>query len=103
LPFGTIQFLGPDGIPCAGSIQPDGTFSVRVPVGEAKVIVSCVDESRMNHLTRPSSSQARAVAPSRSLTHLSLIPQRYADWDTSGLAVRVEGGRNTQDFALRAK
>jgi hypothetical protein len=48
LPFGTIQFLGQDGIPYAGRIQPDGTFSVRVPTGEAKVIVSCVDEARMN-------------------------------------------------------
>src|SRR5260370_22275891 len=63
LPFGTIQFLGPDGVPCSGKIQPDGTFSVEVPAGEAKVIVSCVDEARLKRFTaRPAGGPGR-LAP----------------------------------------
>jgi hypothetical protein len=101
LASGTIQFLGPDGIPCAGKIQPDGTFSVWVPVGEARVIVSCVDEGRMNRaLAQLVGSNGRAAPPPSATRNLSLIPQRYADWNASGLSVLVEPGKTLHDFAL---
>ena len=101
LPFGTIQFLGADGVPRAGKIQPDGTFSVGVPAGEAKVIVSCVDEARLNRLTAQlASKQGRAAPPPPAAENFSLIPQRYADWNASGLTVLVQPGKTVQDFAL---
>jgi hypothetical protein len=62
LSFGTIQLLGQDGIPRAGKIQPDGTFSVRVPAGPAKVIVSCVDDARMNHFGSQLAGRDRRAA-----------------------------------------
>ena len=65
LPFGTIQFLGPDGIPCSGRIQADGTYSVQAAVGEAKVIVSCVDEAQMTRLTTQQMSGQGRAAPLR--------------------------------------
>jgi hypothetical protein len=103
LPFGTIQFLGPDGIPCTGPIGPDGTFSVRVPLGEAKVIVSCLDEARMKRFTgRLMAGRGRAAPPPVYAASFSLIPQRYADWDASGLSVLVQDNQTTQDFALTA-
>jgi hypothetical protein len=104
LPFGTIQFLGPDGVPCAGQIRPAGTFSVGVPVGEAKVIISCVDQPRMGRFTRQlTASRGRAAPPPLTSRSFSLIPQRYSDWNTSGLTVVVKRGKTTQDFALLSR
>jgi hypothetical protein len=101
LPYGTIQFLGSDGVPCSGPIQPDGTYSVQVPAGPAQVIVSCVDEARLNQFTaQMASGRGRAAPPPRSAQSFSLIPQRYADWNSSGLTLSVEHGKNVQDFAL---
>ena len=101
LPFGTIQFLGRDGLPHAGPIGPDGTFAVAVPAGEAKVIVSCLPEAGTNRVNGPSTASAgRAAPPASAQAKRSLIPPRYADWDASGLTVRVERGPMTQDFAL---
>jgi hypothetical protein len=104
LPFGTIQFLGPDGIARAGKIGPDGTFSVAVPAGEVKVIVSCMAEARLSRSTGPSAGRhGRAVRPTLSSGGYSLIPQRYADWNGSGLTVLVKRGKTVQDFTLLAK
>jgi hypothetical protein len=102
LPFGTIQFLGPDGIPCAGQVNSDGTYSVRVPVGAARVIVRCVDEARLSQLTRPLEygHGGRAAPADLSGANLSLIPPCYADWDASGLTVLVKSGKTRQDFDL---
>jgi hypothetical protein len=101
LPYGTIQFLGTDGIPYAAPIQPDGTYTLLAPTGPAKVIVSCVDEARLNHFTAMSSGRGgRTVPPPMPATKFSQIPQRYADWNTSGLTAVVEPGGTAQDFAL---
>jgi hypothetical protein len=116
LPFGTIQFLGEDGVPHAAAIQPDGTFCVEMPAGEAKVIVSCVDEERLSRFTSQRAAAAHgsdpvgarrtgpsgqgAARPPVSSGNFSLIPQRYADWDASGLMVLVKRGKTVQDFDL---
>jgi hypothetical protein len=102
LPAGTIQFLGSDGLAYPAQIQPDGTFSVRVPAGEAKVIIRCVDEDRLSRITaQMAGNRGRVSAPSGlAIRNLSLIPQRYADWSTSRLTVLVERGKTTQDFDL---
>jgi hypothetical protein len=102
LPSGTIQFLGQDGIPRAGKIQQDGTFSVRVPVGETKVIVSCIDESGIRRSAgRATARESRAAPRPLASGNFSRIPGRYSDWNTSGLTVVVKRGRTTQeDFAL---
>jgi hypothetical protein len=102
LPFGTIQFLGADGIPHAAPIGPDGTFLLRVPAGAARVIVSCVDEARLNHFAgQLAAGRGGRVAPPRPPSGgFSLIPPRYADWNASGLTARVERGQTVQDFAL---
>ena len=103
LPSGTVQFLGSDGVPHSAPIQADGTYTVRVPVGPTKVIVSCVDETRLNQFTARSADRNGRATPAPPAGGFSLIPQRYADWDASGLAVRVERGRTVQDFALVAR
>jgi hypothetical protein len=101
LPSGTIQFLGQDGIPRDGRIQPDGTFSVQLPAGPAKVIITCLDEARLNRSAGSlKAGSGRAAPPPLSSTSLSLIPPRYADWSTSRLTVVVQSGKIVQDFAL---
>jgi hypothetical protein len=102
LPFGTIQFLGSDGVPRAAKIESDGTFSVQVPAGDARVIVSCVDEDRLNRFTaqQVAGNRGRAAPPPGPAGNFSLIPLRYSDWNGSGLTVRVGRGKTTQDFDL---
>jgi hypothetical protein len=100
LPSGTIQFLGSDGVPCAGTIHSDGTFSVQVPAGEAKVIVSCLDEAKLKQYSGAlMAAKGRGIPPSQP-GKLSLIPLRYADWTNSGLTVVVTSGKTEQDFNL---
>jgi hypothetical protein len=99
---GTIQFLGSDGATYPARIGADGSYRARVRVGEAKVLVSCVDEARMvEHLQKLSDftrgAEAGAAPESRSF---SLIPEKYGAWATSGLKVTIEGGKNTHDFDL---
>jgi hypothetical protein len=101
LPSGTIQFLASDGLTYPGTIQADGSFAVRVPAGEAKVLIRCVDEERLSRFTaRLAGKSGRIAAPAVAAGNFSLIPQRYADWSTSRLAVRVMRGKTTQDFDL---
>jgi hypothetical protein len=101
LPGGTIQFLGPDGVPCAGTIQPDGTYAVRVPPGEAKVIVSRAGEGQPTRFAaRAAGGPARLALRSKARGQGPRLPARYADWDASGLTVLVEGSITVQDFDL---
>jgi hypothetical protein len=110
LPAGTIQFLGSNGLPYAAPIGPDGSYTVCVPEGEAKVIVVCRDEAQMNaffqkvganatgRAGRTSPAPAQSDRPSR---QVPFVPQRYADWDASRLTATIETGNNTIDFALQ--
>ncbi len=101
LPFGTIQFLPADGVPRAARIEADGSYVVTLPVGTAKVIISCVDAARLHRATAQlRTASGRAAPPVQEM--VSLIPAAYADWNTSGLRVLVEDGSTVQDFALRA-
>ncbi len=103
LPFGTIQFLGADGVPRAGQIQADGTFTVQLPAGQAKVIVSCIEGPRPSSGgAAPGIRSDRAALLASAMT-VSRIPQRYADWNASGLTVVVQHGKTVQDFALTTR
>jgi hypothetical protein len=104
LPCGTIQFLGSDGLPYAAPIGPDGSYSVRVPEGDARVIVVCRDEARLAGLQQQAVATGRLgrpmAAPAQPTGQVPTLPQRYADWDASGLAATIEAGTNTVDFDL---
>jgi hypothetical protein len=104
LPAGTIQFLAADGVPYAAAIQPDGTYTVRLPAGPAKVLVRCVDEARLSQAVGKAAANrhSRTAAAPVAVANVSRIPQRYADWDASGLKLVVQAGENVQDFNLTA-
>jgi hypothetical protein len=102
LSSGTIQFLGSDGAAYPAKIGADGTYRVRVRVGQAQVLVSCVDEARMvEHLRKLSAftrgAKTGAAPEGRSF---SLIPEEYAAWATSDLKVTIRGGKDSHDFDL---
>jgi hypothetical protein len=99
---GTIPFLGSDSAAYPAKIGSDGAYRARVRVGEARVLVSCVDEARMvEHLQKlsdfPRGNKAGAAPEGGSF---SLILEEYAAWATSGLKVTIQGGKNTLDFDL---
>jgi hypothetical protein len=99
---GTIPFLGSDGAAYPAWIGADGAYRVRVRVGEAKVLVSCIDEGRVvEHLQKLSDftrgAKAGAAPESRSF---SLIPEKYAAWDTSALKVTIQTVKDSHDFDL---
>jgi hypothetical protein len=104
LPAGTIQFLGADGVPRAGDIGADGTFSVQVPMGEAQVIVASMKEVRKKTAkTGPEPAGVRSAPAANAPGLESRIPMRYASWATSGLSVTVTSGKQVQDFSLTSK
>ena len=99
---GTIQFLGRDGIPRAATIAADGSYALTMPAGDTKVIVTSVDEERMRRFTTTLSGRGgRVASPTLPTQGLSRIPQRYADWDASGLTILVVSGKNDNDVTLR--
>jgi hypothetical protein len=74
-----------------------GTASLRDSLTE---LVSSIDEGRMvEHLQKRSDftrgAKTGAAPESRSF---SLIPEKYGAWDTSGLKVTIQAGKNTLDF-----
>jgi hypothetical protein len=99
---GTIQFLGSDGAAYPAKIGSDGAYRARVRVGQAQVLVSCIDEGRMvEHLQTLSDFTRGATTGSAPESRsFSLIPERYAAWSTSGLKVTIQGGKNPYDFDL---
>jgi hypothetical protein len=109
LTTGSIQFLGSDGVAYPAKIGSDGTYTVRVRPGEAQVLVSCIDEARMFEDTRKWSESGRGGTPEEKPKppptptngSYSLIPEKYANWYTSGLKVTIKKGQDTQDFDLQ--
>lgn len=106
LSSGSLQFLASDGVSYPAMIQPDGSYSVRLPVGEAKVLISAVEDTKMAEFTKALASRGRegrtATVPSPLPVKLSNgLPKKYADWNASGLKVLVKPGKNQQNFDLK--
>jgi len=98
LPFGSVMFQPPTGLPARGIIQPDGSFvlSTYQPgdgavVGLHKVRITCFE----------SQGPQSAGAEDRELpAGKSLIPQHYNHYGTSGLEEEVHVDR-TEPFVFR--
>jgi hypothetical protein len=101
---GNIQFLAKDGIPRTARLGPNGAFTVTVPAGTAKVMVVSMDERQLGSFTRALAGRGgpggRAAPPRMPKGNFSRIPQRYGDWNTSGLTVEVASGTTVHDFTL---
>lgn len=92
LSFGMVMFQPAEGQPATGPIQPDGTFRMAIPgegdgaaVGENKVRVMCFEaqDPSLDPAQRPEDGLGRA-----------LVPEKYMDYDTSGITFDVQPGAN---------
>lgn len=91
LEFGSVMFQPENGWPARGKIQSDGTFELytRKPgdgarIGPNKVRVACFEAQGPNFAS---------AAAEETLGRL-LIPERYTDFDTSGITVNVKPSGN---------
>ena len=93
LQFGTVSFQPEFGQPATAVIQPDGSFSLHTVgegagavVGRNLVRVACYE------IQNPNASAGGQ--PGEGALGRSLIPQKYTAYETSGLAVEVQPGKN---------
>jgi len=90
--------LGGKENPAIGTIQPDGSYSVKtggkpgLPVGTYRVCVQVYEQSPDR---KPGE---RTMTPSK-----SIVPKKFASVETSGLQYDVSSGRNTIDISLASQ
>jgi hypothetical protein len=88
LSSGVVQFFGESGDPVVGMVQMGGTYTVwDPPAGNVKITVS----------TTPPKYVSKAP-PAQGAGNI--LPDRYANPDTSGLTFRVTGGQQSYDIVL---
>jgi len=88
---GRVIFAHVEGPAAAADIQPDGTYKVEAAVGMTRVAI--------DHRGAPEAvpgSREGMMGPGK-----SLVPEKYAVADTSGLTLDVKSGKN--DFNIEMK
>jgi hypothetical protein len=92
LGFGRVIFFHPSGHAAGADIAADGAFTLNAYQGSNHVSVECFEADR------PGSTKIR----SRMGNDKSLIPDRYMNYATSGLAFEVKPGEsNKAEFTLK--
>jgi hypothetical protein len=105
--WGSVVVVGPDGRSAAGRIEPDGTFTVaNAPTGEVAVSVASPDPLVQHYKTQLKSSRdsvpmAQWPALPVDRRQWFVIPNRYENPKTSGLALTVGRGKNPFDITLQ--
>jgi len=103
---GSVLFSGSDGVEYTTNIDESGQYTAKVILGDAKVRVTCIDDSAMVNYTKALSAASRAKdtkkipSPPRGGS-FSLIPEKYNDYATSGLSTTVKSGKNPYDIDLK--
>ncbi len=95
---GRIIFAHVEGPSAVAEIQPDGTYSVEAAVGQTQITI--------DHHEKPkpvaSGPEPMMRARMQGLTQgNSLVPERYTDARTSGLALDVKSGTNNFDIEMK--
>lgn len=101
--YGSVVMIGPDRLPKSGTIQPDGTFTVKgAKLGSAKVAVTSppppgvtvpkVAKSGRDAEEDRGSSTPVTPAPPEVLKNWFPLPDRFGDPDKSGVTVDVKVG-----------
>ena len=108
---GSVQFQS-GGKTVASEISKDGKYSVAgVPTGSAKISVSYVDPRATDHFRAVSAASKagagrgdKAAAPPVAVGDPSVfnkIPDKYSDFNGSGLTFDVKKGPNSYDIDLK--
>lgn len=114
--YGTVTFVGRDGTPHPGPIQPDGRYAVAgVPAGEARIAVISPTVPRaeakldvpsdLDPEQRQALEQERAAVVARvagiDRKKWQPIDKKYADFSASGLTVTLAPGPGVHDIDLK--
>jgi hypothetical protein len=92
LEMGRVIFFHPSGHGASAELGPSGTFKLIAYQGKNNVAVECFE------CDRPGSKKIRSRFMDE---NVSLIPNRYLNYSTSGLTFEVKPGTdNKADFAL---
>jgi hypothetical protein len=103
---GSVTLMAEDGVPFQGQIQPDGTFQVAgVPYGTYRVSVFSSDNTPPAPPTDagvpPEVVARKKPRPERAApAGWFPIPERYGNFDQSGLAVTIDKAEVSADFKL---
>jgi len=98
LPEGQIVFQHATGEPSAAKFGPDGKYTAEVAIGKNQVLVTSQESSLANQDKGPAKA-----GPKMMEIYTSRIPERYGNFNTSGLEVEVKDGSNTFDVNLEDK
>jgi len=93
LDHGQIVFVHDSGEMAASEIAPDGTYKLTAAVGINKVMVECTDAPNLSSID-PNVGRPLRIPK-------SFIPEKYQDYQGSGLKVDVIDGTNNKDWALK--
>jgi hypothetical protein len=109
LAMGQVIVVGVDSMPYYGIIEDDGTYKVTgVPAGPAKVAVSSTDPRNTGRASRPAPDGGGPPRPGMGNgTPLGdpkkwfPIPEKYLDFNASGITLTVERGENPFNIDLK--
>jgi hypothetical protein len=91
VPSGIINFLPKQGRPLGGGIESDGTYSVSLPPGEYQVRIDAPAPLPAGY------KEGMPLPPAR-----PLVPEKYANFNSSGLTAAIDDKGSSQqvDFKL---
>lgn len=90
----TVTFVSKDGKTKVDAGVKDGVYKTRLPAGEYGVGVASV---------KPPKEKDPKVPPKDPGRFLPVVPDKYGDPKTSGLVVKVAGGKNEFNIELKSK
>jgi hypothetical protein len=100
---GSVQVLGNDGIARSSLILADGSYLIRnIPIGDIKVAVNSPAPTDAPPPGQRKQFPKNDAAPAKAeqIDWFS-IPQKYADFNRSGLTMTLKAGANTWDIELK--
>ena len=94
---GAIAFIPVDGkSPTAGGKITNGEYSVRVPIGETKIVINGIKITGKRKVYDTPNSPEMPVGT-------ELLPAKYSDREKTELTLDVAAGKNEKNFALTSK
>jgi hypothetical protein len=95
---GTVTVSASDGTTQAGQIQEDGNYTVTgIPTGAVKIGVSSPDPRTLKVGQRKKDEPP----PKADISKWTAIPDKYSDFNNSGLTTTVKSGKNPYNIDLK--
>ena len=99
---GTVVIAAADGSSLSGTIQDDGSYSVKnIPQGLAKIGVSSPDPKTVVVAQRKDKGAPKTQATAGDNSTWVPIPPKYSDAPSSGLTFTIKSGDNKHNIELK--